>query len=380
MMFVALVSVVALAAWIYLLAFRGMFWRMRERDDGDIPFSGGAWPSVTAIVPARDEAAAIAQSLASLLAQDYPGDFRIVLVDDQSSDGTAETAQVLDNSGRLEVLRGAEPPAGWTGKLWALKQGTVHAAVRQPDYFWFTDADIAHTHDNLRQLVGRAQRDRLVMVSLMAKLRCESFAERLLIPAYVFFFAMLFPFSRVNRPKDSMAAAAGGCILLEREALERAGGIDSIRREIIDDCALGRRMKMQGPIWLGLTERAVSLRPYPQIRDIGQMVARSAYAQLGYSPLLLAGTLAGMLAIYAAPPFIALFGTDAARVAAGLAWCCMAVAFQPMLIFYRRSAFWGLTLPLIGILYAAFTVDSAIQYWRGRGGMWKGRIQTMTRA
>jgi hopene-associated glycosyltransferase HpnB len=256
----------------------------------------------------------------------------------------------------------------------------VHAAGRAPEYFWFTDADIAHTPDNLRQLVARAEQSRLVMVSLMAKLRCESFAERLLVPAYVFFFAMLYPFSRVNRGNDAMAAAAGGCILLSRVALERAGGIDSIRGEIIDDCALARRMKRQGPIWLGLSERALSLRPYPHVRDIGQMVARSAYAQLGYSPLLLAGTLAGMTAIYAAPPFIAIIGAGPARLAAGAAWLSMACAFQPMLRFYRRSPLWGLTLPLIGILYTAFTVGSAIQYWRGRGGMWKGRFQTMKRA
>jgi len=356
-----------------------MFWRLRERDDVAVPFSG-RWPSVTAIVPARDEIATIAPSVGSLLAQDYPGDFRIVLVDDQSSDGTGACARALDDGARLEVLRGLEPLPGWTGKLWALKQGVVHAGAQAPDYFWFTDADIAHSSDNLRQLVARAEAGRLVMVSLMAKLRCESFAERFLVPAYVFFFAMLFPFSRVNRPGDSMAAAAGGCILLRRDALERAGGIESIRREIIDDCALGRRLKGQGPIWLGLTERAVSLRPYPYLRDIRQMVARSAYAQLRYSPILLLGTLAGMIAIYAAAPFIAVFGTGGARIAAGLAWLGMAAAFQPMLRFYRRSPLWGLTLPLIGIFYTAFTVDSAIQFWRGRGGMWKGRIQTMTRA
>jgi hopene-associated glycosyltransferase HpnB len=196
----------------------------------------------------------------------------------------------------------------------------------------------------------------------------------------VFFFAMVFPFSRVNRPDDPTAAAAGGCIVLRREALERAGGIDSIRHEIIDDCALGRRMKGQGPVWLGLTERAVSLRAYPQVRDIRQMVARSAYTQLRYSWFLLLGTLAGMIANYAAPPFITLLGGDGARIAAGLSWLCMAVAFQPMLRFYHRSPLWGLALPVIGIFYAAFTLDSAIQFWRGRGGMWKGRFQTMTRA
>jgi hopene-associated glycosyltransferase HpnB len=375
-----LLSLVALTAWIYLLGLRGMFWRLRERDEDEVTFSGAAWPSVVAVVPARDEAETIAQSAGSLAAQDYPGDFAILMVDDQSSDGTAERARAVEANGRLEVLSGVEPPPGWTGKLWALKQGVAHAAGRAPDYFWFTDADIAHAPDNLRRLVARAEGGRFAMVSLMAKLRCKSFAERLLIPAYVFFFAMLFPFCRVNRADDPAAAAAGGCILLRREAFERAGGIDAIRGEIIDDCALARRMKGQGPIWLGLTQRAVSLRPYPRVDDIRRMVARSAYTQLGYSPVLLLGTVGGMLAIYAAPPFVALLGTGLARGAAALSWLCMAAAFQPMLRFYRRSPLWGLTLPLIGILYTAFTVDSAIQYWRGRGGMWKGRFQTMKRA
>jgi hopene-associated glycosyltransferase HpnB len=373
-------GIVALTAWIYLLGFRGMFWRFRERDEDDALFSGPAWPSVVAIVPARDEAAVIAQSMGSLVAQDYPGDFRIVLIDDQSSDGTAERARSLNAAGRLDILRGADPPPEWTGKLWALKQGVGHAAAWAPDYLWFTDADIAHTSDNLRRLIGRAEARGLVMVSLMAKLRCESFAERWLIPAYVFFFAMLYPFSWVNRVGNPTAAAAGGCILLRRDALERAGGIDAIRGDIIDDCALGRRVKREGPVWLGLSERALSLRSYPRIRDIGQMVTRSAYAQLGYSPLLLLGTVAGMAAIYAAPPFVALLGAGLGRAAAVLCWLCMAVALQPMLRFYRRSPVWGLTLPFIGILYTAFTLDSALQHWRGRGGMWKGRFQAMKRA
>jgi hopene-associated glycosyltransferase HpnB len=316
----------------------------------------------------------------SLLAQDYAGDFRILVVDDQSSDSTAQCCWALGGGERLEVLRGAELPQGWTGKLWALKQGLIRAAGHRPDYFWFTDADIAHSPDNLRRLIARAEGGQFVMVSLMAKLRCESLAECFLIPAYVFFFAMLFPFSRVNRPDDPTAAAAGGCIVLRRDALEQAGGIDSVRHEIIDDCALGRRMKGQGPVWLGLTERAVSLRAYPQVRDIRQMVARSAYTQLRYSSFLLLGTLAGMITNYAAPPFVALLGGDGARIAAGVSWLCMAVAFQPTLRFYRRSPLWGLVLPIIGIFYAAFTLDSAIQFWRGRGGMWKGRFQTMTRA
>jgi hopene-associated glycosyltransferase HpnB len=276
-------------------------------------------------------------------------------------------------------LQGTARPTGWTGKLWALKQGVVLAGNgRLPDYFWFTDADITHTKDNLRHLVAHAEHDNLVMVSLMAKLRCESLAERFLIPAFVFFFQMLFPFSWVNQRENRMAAAAGGCMLLRRDAFEKAGGIDSVRREIIDDCALARRMKAQGAIWLGLTERTISLRRYERLRDIRQMVSRSAYAQLCYSPALLAGTIAGMAALYVAPVLIAIFGSGAARLEAGLCWLCMAVAFQPILIFYRRAPFWGLALPLIGLFYAAFTVHSAIQHGRGLGGMWKGRAQAMT--
>ena len=379
MMFAVVMSFVGAAVWIYLLGFRGMFWRLRERDDADAVASPETWPSVVAVVPARDEIATIERSVGSLLAQDYAGHFRILVIDDQSSDGTGPRAQALDGSGLLEVVRGTEPPLGWTGKLWALKQGVVRAGAARPDYLWFTDADIVHSPDNLRCLVARAETGRIVMVSQMAKLRCESFAERFLIPAYVFFFAMLYPFSWVNRAGDSTAAAAGGCMLVGREALERAGGIDSIRGEIIDDCALGRRMKQQGPIWLGLTERALSIRPYPHLDDIRRLIARSAYAQLGYSPILLLGTLAGMIVIYGAPPFIALLGSGVERLAAGLSWLCMAAVFQPVLLFYRRSPLWGMALPLIGLFYAAFTVDSAIQFWRGRGGMWKGRIQTMTR-
>ena len=324
-----------------------------------------AWPSVVAVVPARDEAELIAQSIGSLLAQDYPGDFRVILVDDQSSDETAKIAQ------NLQIPTGASRCYGELRGLqagpescWALKTGRCSCPAKAfaADYLWLTDADIAHSKDNLRHLVARAEHDDLVLVSLMAKLRCESLAERFLIPAFVFFFQMLFPFAWVNRSDNPVAAAAGGCMLLRRDAFEEAGGIDRVRREIIDDCALARRMKAQGPIWLGMTERAVSLRRYERLRDIRQMVSRSAYAQLRYSPALLAGTIAGMAVIYAAPVLIAIFGAGAARFEAGLCWLCMTVAFQPILAFYRRMPFWGLALPLIGLFYAAFTVHSAIQH------------------
>jgi hopene-associated glycosyltransferase HpnB len=366
----------ALAVWIYLLLGRGFFWAARERD-GEAP-QPATWPAVTAVVPARDEADVIATSLASLLAQDYPGSLRVILVDDQSSDGTAAAARAQNNE-HLEIIAGAARPAGWTGKLWAVAQGVAHAGGA-PDYLWLTDADIAHAPDNLRQLVARAEQDRLVLVSLMAKLSCTNFAERLLIPAFVYFFAMLFPFAWVNNSHRKTAAAAGGCMLVRREALERAGGIAAIRGAIIDDCALARALKAWGPIRLSLTERAESLRPYETIGEIRRMVARSAYAQLSYSPWLLAGTVAGMILVYIAAPCTALFATGPARLAGAGAWLLMALSFVPMLRFYRASPLWSLALPLIGALYAAFTLDSAIQFWRGRGGMWKGRAQAMSRA
>jgi hopene-associated glycosyltransferase HpnB len=377
---VVIIAALALATWVYLLTAHGGFWRMRERDDLDIPPATPAdWPSVVAVVPARNEADVIARSIGDLLAQDYPGAFRVILVDDNSDDGTAAAARAaadrLGAGDRLTVLSGAPLPRGWTGKLWAVGQGIEAASAHAPDYLLLTDADIAHTADNLRALVSRAEAQGRVLVSLMARLTTETFAERMLIPAFVFFFDMLYPFGWVNDPGREMAAAAGGCMLARRAALEAAGGIESIRAEIIDDCALGRRMKAQGPIWLGLTERAVSLRPYRNVGEIGKMVSRSAYAQLGYSPLLLAGCLLGMALVYLAAPLLTLFGHGLARGLGLAAWAAMALAFQPILKFYRRSPIWGVALPLIGALYTVFTLDSAIQVWRGKGGMWKGRAQ-----
>ena len=363
---------VPLAIWLYLALFHRGFWRLRERDT--IPVTEPAtWPSVVAVVPARDEADVIQRSIGSLAAQDYAGDFRIVLVDDQSTDGTGDLARAL-NSPRLTVLTGAPRPQGWTGKLWAMKQGADHAAQWAPEFVWFTDADITHAPDNLSRLVARAGDDK-TLVSLMARLSCRTAAEHFLIPAFVFFFDMLFPFGAVNNPKSKVAAAAGGCMLARRTSLEKAGGIEAIRHNIIDDCALGRAMKAQGPIWLGLTDRAVSVRPYDHISDIRHMVARSAYAQLGYSPLMLLGTLLGLFVVYIAPVGSALFGWGVTQIAGWAAWIIMALLFQPILRFYRLSPLWGAGLPLIGAFYAAFTLESAILHWSGKGGMWKGRAQ-----
>jgi len=373
-------ALLALGIWTYLLLGRGGFWRCAERDDRNAPAGDPArWPSVVAVVPARNEADVIARSVASLARQEYPGSFSVVLVDDNSDDGTLAQARELAAkvAGRLAIVQGAPLPAGWTGKLWAVSQGIAHAEAMPsaPDYLLLTDADIGYQPRALLELVRRAEAGGLVLVSLMAKLRCRSLAERALIPAFIFFFQMLYPFGWVNRRSAKIAAAAGGCMLVQRAALTRAGGIASIRGALIDDCALAARLKQQGPIWLGLTERVQSLRPYPSFSDIRRMVSRSAYAQLRYSPWLLAGTVAALALAYLAAPLIALFGSGFARGAAAAAWMLMAVAFWPTIRFYRLSPLWAPLLPAIAATYLEFTLDSAVQHPRGRGGLWKGRAQ-----
>jgi hopene-associated glycosyltransferase HpnB len=371
---VIVLPLLSLAIWIGLLLFRDGFWLARNTDDGMAP-TPAFWPAVTAIVPARDEADVIGRAIASLVAQDYPGAFRIILVDDGSSDGTGAIARrAAGASDRLTVIDGSAPPAGWTGKLWAMRGGVAQAGDA-PAYLWFTDADIAHAPDTLRSLVARSEQHGLVLDSLMAELRCDSFAEKALIPAFVFFFQMLYPFARVNRPGAKMAAAAGGCMLVRRDALARAGGLAAIADAIIDDCAMGTAMKAQGAIRLSLTRRSVSLRPYGGLSEIVAMISRSAYAQLDYAPSLLAGTLAGLALLYIVPPAFTLFGQGGAQLVGALAWLAMAICFQPMLRFYRRSPLWGVALPAIGVVYGAATALSAWQHGRGRGGMWKGRAQ-----
>jgi hopene-associated glycosyltransferase HpnB len=376
-MLITWLAALTLAVWLYLIVGRGGFWLARERDDGGpVP---AAWPGVVAVIPARNEAEGVGECIGSLLRQDYAGPFSIVLVDDQSTDETAAVATHAAGAAgladRLTVLSGRALPAGWTGKLWAMKQGVDEAGLRAPTYLLFTDADIAYASETLTRLVARAEKDGLVLNSLMVKLRSESPADRGLIPAFVFFFQMLYPFAWVNRPQSRTAAAAGGCMLASSNALRAAGGIESIRGALIDDCALARRLKQQGTISLSLTERVHSIRAYPALGDIRSMVARSAYAQLRFSPLLLAATVAGMALTSVAPVLLALFGDGLARAFGIAAWAIMALAFQPTLRLYRLSPLWGVALPAIALVYMAFTLDSAYQHARGAGGLWKGRVQ-----
>lgn len=354
----------ACLSWAVLLLGRGMFWLGREHDRAPAP-EPAAWPAVTILVPARDEAETIGTVVAALRAQDYPGEFGLWVIDDRSTDGTAALA-----SGAAVVTGGPRAP-GWTGKLWALQQG-VDAARPDTPYLLFTDADILHAPDSLRRLVARAEAGGLVLTSLMARLRCESPAERWFIPAFIFFFQMLYPFAWANDPRARTAAAAGGCVLLRREALARAGGLAAIRGAMIDDCALAAILKLQGPTWLGLTDRVVSLRASPDLAPIRRMVARTAYAQLRHSPLLLVAMLGALSLVFLAPPWLALFGQGPARVLGIAAWGAMALAFAPTLRFYRLSRWRGMALPVIAAAYMLFTLDSAWAHYRGRGGMWKG--------
>jgi hopene-associated glycosyltransferase HpnB len=369
-----------LAIWLYLVAARGGFWRGAQRDN-DTPAWNGQWPAISVVIPARDEAACVGETVTSLLRQDYRGTFDVILVDDQSRDGTAQVARTaadaLNAADRLTVLPGNALPAGWTGKLWAQHQGVEFADQKPqpPDYLLLTDADIVYAPDALSNLVARALAGGFVLTSLMVKLRCRSFAERLFIPAFIFFFQMLYPFAWANDPRRSTAAAAGGCMLVRREVLRDAGGMASIRDALIDDCALAKRLKAHGPIWLGLTERVRSIRAYPSVEDIRRMVSRTAYAQLRYSPLLLAGTVLGLAITYLAPVALTVFASGMAQFIGMFTWLLMAFAFKPTLKFYGMSMLWGLALPAIAAIYMAFTIDSAYQHARGRGGMWKGRAQ-----
>ncbi|WP_432084642.1 glycosyltransferase [Streptomyces sp. WAC 04229] len=375
---VTVVSALSLAAWLWLLFARGFFWRtdvgLPAREDPAV------WPSVCVVVPARDEAAVLPASLPSLLAQDYPGRAEVFLIDDGSTDGTGELACELARRHEglpLTVASPGEPPAGWTGKLWAVRHGIALARAREPEYLLLTDADIAHAPDSLRALVAAAGTGGFDVVSQMARLRVASGWERLVVPAFVYFFAQLYPFRWIGR-EGRTAAAAGGCVLLRTGTAERARIPDAIRHAVIDDVALARAVKGSGGrVWLGLAERVDSVRPYPRLRDLWRMVSRSAYAQLRHNPLVLAGTVAGLVLVYLVPPLAVVVGAargeTAAALLGGAAWLVMAGTYTPMLRHYRQPLWLAPLLPFTAFLYLLMTVDSAVQHYRGRGAAWKGR-------
>lgn len=360
---------VSLAAWLYLLFFRGGFWRVPSSAD---PPPAAPNKSVAAVVPARNEETVIGKAIASLVNQDYAGPFHVFLVDDHSADATIQAAGKYD---RLSIVHASSIPAGWTGKLWAVSEGLKQAERLLPDYILLTDADIVHAPESLSRLLARAQAEDSDLTSWMVKLRCSTFAERALVPAFVYFFFMLYPPAWIANTRYKTAGAAGGCMLIRRSALERIGGIPSIRGELIDDCALARAVKPDGRVWLGLTESAHSIRAYSTFAEIGRMISRSAFTQLHHSVWLLAATIAGLGVIYVAPPLLLLTRDPLAIVLGLAAWMLMSVSYLPMLRFYKKSPAWAPLLPLIAIFYMGATLDSALRYWTGKGGQWKGRVQ-----
>lgn len=377
-----LLGAAAFVIWLVLWLRHGGFWRT---DTTPIPASPAAWPSVVAIIPARNEAEGIGSAAGSLLAQIYPGRLSVVVVDDESADGTADiahrAAEAAGAADRLTIIQGSPTPPGWTGKMWAVAQGVAAAAAIDPaaQYLLLTDGDIRHSGRNVAHTVARAEGGAFDLTSLMVRLRCESLAEHMLIPAFVFFFQMLYPFAYVNDPGRPTAGAAGGCMLVRRAALERIGGVAAIKGALIDDCALAAAIKRNGPIWLGLTNEAHSLRIYGDIGEIWRMVARTAYTQLNYSPLALLGTVLGLCVTFIAPPALFLFGHGGASAFGLMAWVIMGCCYVPILRFYGRSLGWAPLLPVVASVYLGATLDSALQHWRGKGGKWKGRIQAPRR-
>src|ERR1700691_5448568 len=371
----AWIGSVSFLIWVYLFTGRGRFWQVPNAVNEPKVLLISS-PRIAVVVPARNEADVVGQAVRSLLAQDYSGQVQIFVVDDHSLDETANVVRraASDKAEQLTISSAMSLPAGWTGKVWALSQGVQQATPFAPDYFLFTDADIVHASDSITSLVARAQRDNLDLVSMMARLRCSSLAERALIPAFVFFFFMLYPPEWVSSPTHRTAAAARGCILGRAQAPARIGGIAAIRNELIDDCALGREIKRNGSVWLGLTQHTPSIRAYDGFGAVGHMISRTAFYQLRHSGWLLMATVLGMAITFLVPPVLVCFGGWAA-LWGGAAWLMMSIAFWPTLRFYRRSPLWAPLLPVIAMFYMGATVHSAVRYWLGHGGEWKGRLQ-----
>jgi hopene-associated glycosyltransferase HpnB len=363
-------ALLALCIWVYLIAAHGRFWSSSPELAAALPAQS---PDLDIIVPARDEAQTIGAVIASLLAQSYGGNFRVTLVDDNSGDDTARHA---GSAPHLTIVRLTSKPDGWSGKLWALSQGV--AATAAP-LILFADADIVHDPRHAATLVAKLQNAGLAMVSEMVHLNCESWAERALVPAFVYFFQMLYPFAKINDPRSKVAAAAGGTVLIRREVLTQIGGLEVINSTLIDDVALASAVKRQvrkqktGGIYLGHSGLARSIRPYPNFADIWHMISRTAYTQLKFSPLLLGATLLGLTLVWWIPVWAALFGSDVGRAFGAAACLLAAVSYQPTLRRYQRNPLWALALPLIALFYMAATVGSAINYWRGAGARWKSR-------
>lgn len=375
-------SVLALVIWVYLIGCHGGFWRVDQLLGEEAVEPLANWPEIVAVIPARNEADMIGQTIESLLTQDYPLRFSIVVVDDGSDDGTAVAARVSAAAGnRVNIVAGKALPEAWVGKAWAMDQGVARAEAVAPDarYILFTDADIVHEASNLRRLVARAESGKLDLVSVMVMLAVQGLWERFLIPPFIFFFQMLYPFAHVNRGRRY--AAAGGCMLVRRQALVEAGGLQRIRGALIDDCALSRLIGEQGgALWIGLSTRTRSVRPYGGLSGVWNMVARSAFTQLDYSAPRLAGTVLGMVLTFIVPP-LALFGYAGSgdlltAAAGGAAFVIMAGVFLPTLRLYGQPSIVALFLPVAALLYTGMTLDSAWRHWRGVGGGWKGRLNS----
>lgn len=381
MVFAFGLSLLTLVIWCVLVFARAGFWRVSKPAPSPRPAN---WPAVVTVIPARNEADVIGRAVHGVLGQHYDGPLHLVVVDDHSTDGTADIARAaavtLGRPDALTVIGARDLPAGWSGKVWAQSEGLAAADTAMPDagFVWLTDADIWHGPNVLTELVARATDEKRDLVSLMVRLRCDSAWERMIVPAFVFYFAKLYPFRKVADPRSRVAAAAGGCMLARREALARIGGFEAIRGELIDDCSLAAQIKQGGSIRLDLADDSVSLRPYDDWSSLWNMIARSAYTQLHYSPLMLAGATIGMILTYLVPPVLALAG-GASLWPAWLAWILMAASYRPMLREYRQPAWLAPLLPLTALFYLGATLDSARRYWLKRGGQWKGRSQAPVR-